>query len=136
KSLYKTLCSGDKKNDIQFPGFKTSSKYKSFYFSDKQSKNLFYAKEYSEKALFTIRGTEIKVIVLPRGENLTAANYEEFLEKANENKLVAANKDNTSDEEPLFIPLVLDNGLKITTFDFIFSKYSQSGPDRDLIELT
>ena len=27
KTLYKTLCSGDKKNDIQFPGFKRSMVY-------------------------------------------------------------------------------------------------------------
>lgn len=136
KSLYKTLCSGDMKNDAQFPGFDHSSKHKSFNFSDEQAKDLFYAKEYAEKALFTIRGTEIKVIVLPKGENLNASDYEQFMEKANEKRLIAANRENKSDEEPIFVPMVLDNDFDITAFDFVFSKYSQSGPDRDLIEIS
>lgn len=138
KALYKTLCSGDKKNDIQFPGFKFSSKHKSKYFSEEDAKNLFYAKEYSEKALFTLRGNEIKIIVLPRGKNLNASDYEEFLKKGNEDRI--ANRDeqgHNNEEEPLFVPLAKNENPSIMSFDFIFSKKGGlTSPDSDLIELS
>lgn len=136
KTLYKTLCSGDKKNDIQFPGLSSSSKHKSKFFTEEDAKNLFYAKEYSEKALFTVKGDKIKIIVLPRGENLVASDYEEFLEKANEDRLLIRNE-KENEKEPLFSPLANDDNLKITSFDFIFSKKGGvTSPDSDLIELS
>ena len=51
KTLYKTLCSGDKKNDIQFPGFKNDSKYKSKFFNEEEIKDLFYAIDYSKNSI-------------------------------------------------------------------------------------
>ncbi|MGE5316594.1 MAG: hypothetical protein ACM3ME_01265, partial [Chloroflexota bacterium] len=47
KSLYKTLCSGDKKNDIQFPTFSGTCKYKSKYFEKNTLQDLFYAIDYT-----------------------------------------------------------------------------------------
>ncbi|MFB6306503.1 MAG: hypothetical protein ABEH43_05870, partial [Flavobacteriales bacterium] len=125
KMLYKNLCTGNKKNDAQFPGFISLSKYKSKYFTPKDAKNLFYAKEYSERRLLTIRGTDIYMIVLPRGKNLNANDYSEFSEKANEKRMLARNQ-RDNDEDPLLIPLSINENNNITAFDFIFSKFNSS----------
>lgn len=137
KTLYKTLCSGDKKNDKQFPGFRNKSKFKSKFFSDEEAKDLFYAKEYSEYGLFTIKGTEIKVIILPRGNNLSADDFKTFFKTANEKAITARNQQSNLTEDPIFTPVSIEDEYKITSFDFVFSKRGGiSSPDTDLIELS
>lgn len=132
KTLYKTLCSGDKKNDIQFPGFKPQNKYKSKIFIDEEIHNLFYALSYTNKGKL-IQGTDIKLIVLPRGKNLTAKDYEDFQEKQNEIQIVS---NNSSFNSPLF-DFVENATSEITSFDLIFTKRGgTSSPDRDLLELS
>ena len=73
--LYRTISSGDEKNDIQFPFFNNSHKYKSRVFSLDDIKNLFYAINYTEKPSIKpfylgvgAANEKIKIIVLPRGE--------------------------------------------------------------------
>jgi hypothetical protein len=88
KTLYKTLCSGDKKNDIQFPNFLDSNKHKTKLFRNDTLQDLFYALNYTNQGRL-ILGTDIKLIVLPCGDNLTAADYEEFLKKQDENRMGA-----------------------------------------------
>jgi len=134
KTLYKTLCSGDKKNDIQFPSFKIENKYKSKSFGNEELQDLFYAIDYTKKGKL-ISGTEIKLIVLPKGEKLTASDYETFAEKKDETRIVAANSNNQSD---ILFDFSLDDNKNITAFDLIFCKNggSSSTPDRDLIEIS
>ncbi|EPT33603.1 hypothetical protein [Phocaeicola abscessus] len=132
KTLYKTLCSGDKKNDIQFPGFKIQDKYKSKSFIEDDMQNLFYALSYTNKGK-TIQGTDIKLIVLPRGENLTAKDYEDFQEKQNEVQIVA---NNASFNSPLF-DFAETEKAEITAFDLIFTKKGgTTSPDKDLVEIS
>lgn len=132
KTLYKTLCSGDKKNDIQFPGFKKQDKYKSKSFIEDDMQNLFYALSYTNKGKM-IQGTDIKLIVLPRGENLTAKDYEDFQEKQNEVQIVA---NNTSFNSSLF-DFAETEKPQITAFDLIFTKKGgTTSPDKDLIEIS
>ena len=136
KTLFKTLCSGDKKKDIQFPSFKGANKHKSKNFQNDSLQDLFYAIDYTGKGK-VISGTDIKLIVLPRGENLTTKDYDDFLEKRDEAKVIAGNKaiiKNTID--PLF-NFFSDDEKNITSFDLIFCKKGgMSSPDSDLIELT
>lgn len=136
KTLYKTLCSGDKKNDIQFPSFSDVNKYKSKNFKIDSLQDLFYAIDYSSKGI-TITGTDIKLIILPRGEDLTAKDYDDFLEKRDEAKILAKNKDiNQSMADPIF-DFFSDNETNITSFDMIFCKKGGlTSPDSDLIELS
>ena len=136
KTLYKTLCSGDKKNDIQFPAFIVSNKHKSKLFQNDTLQDLFYALDYTNQGKF-ISGTDIKMIVLPRGDQLVANDYEEFLEKRNEAKIIVQNrKDDQNLEEPLF-DFFSDDEKTITSFDLIFCKKGGlSSPDKDLIELS
>jgi hypothetical protein len=131
KALYKTLCSGDKKNDIQFPNFSINNKYKSKCFIDDEIEDLFYALSYTNKG-FLISGTDIKLIILPRGQNLTAKDYEDFQEKMNERSVVANNNYDNS----LFS--FSDNAqYNITSFDLIFCKKGGlSSPDKDVIEIS
>ncbi|NMA30988.1 MAG: hypothetical protein GX941_04180 [Candidatus Methanofastidiosa archaeon] len=136
KYLYKTLCSGDKKNDIQFPSFMLNNKYKAKNFTNDSLQDLFYAIDYSSKGKL-ISGTDIKLIVLPRGEYLTEKDYNDFLEKRNEVNILAKNKDNDQNTiEPLF-DFISDDEKNITSFDLIFCmKGGLSSPDTDLIELS
>ncbi|MGE5411635.1 MAG: hypothetical protein ACM3MI_11810, partial [Clostridiales bacterium] len=136
KSLYKTLCSGDKKNDIQFPTFSGTCKYKSKYFEKNTLQDLFYAIDYTEKGKI-IAGTNIKLIVLPIGDHLTAKDYDDFLEKRDEAKLISGSKTKTENEfDPLF-DFFTDNEKNIISFDLIFCKKGGlSSPDADLIEIS
>ena len=136
KSLFKTLCSGDKKNDIQFPYFAEANKHKSRHFGKSELQDLFYAIDYSAKGK-TIIGTDIKIIVLPWGKHLTESDYTDFVRTAgDENQIKHQNKDDTG-EEPLLDLFGSDEDQAITTFDVIFCKKGGvSSPDIDLIEIS
>lgn len=135
KTLYKTLCSGDAKNDIQFPFFTSKNKYKSKVFSSEELKDLFYAIDYSSKGR-AIPGTDIKLIVLPRGEGLTEKDYLDFQKDWNEHKL----SQSISYEDDVlfgFVEKEKDNN-NIISFDLIFCKkrVGVTSPDTDLIEIS
>jgi len=136
KTLYKTLCSGDKKNDIQFPGFLDSNKCKSKMFHSDSLKDLFYAIDYSSKGK-SITGTDIKLIVLPKGDHLCAKDYDNFLDKRDEARINAVNHDNYEElSDSIFDFIDNDNNL-ITSFDLVFCKKGgMSSPDTDLVELS
>lgn len=136
KTLYKTLCSGDKKNDIQFPAFRDTNKHKSKNFLNDSLQDLFYSIDYSGKGK-VISGTDIKLIVLPRGEHLTAKDYDDFLEKRDEAKILAKDRNNIQNSiDPLF-DFFSDDEKNITSFDLILCKKGGlSSPDSDLIELS
>jgi len=141
KSLYKTIASAEK--DFQFPYFQEESKYRVKLFQKIEDVlDLFYAIDYSKKALININ--DIKIIVLPRGNNLTAEQYEKFnqkiesleQEKEKENKITYENTVKTTDDL-LFTPLTKNIAENIIEFDLIFSKNGGiSSPDIDMIEFS
>lgn len=135
KTLYKTLCSGDQKNDKQFPGFDLESKFKSKYFHNEEIRDLFYAIDLSKKAvLYPI--DDVKLIVLPYGENLTSEDYDSFFKKMDEQ---VADRENTKTDFFLsFFDEENEHDSLITQFDLIFSKKGGgvNTPDVDLIELS
>jgi hypothetical protein len=137
KTLYKTLCSGDKKNDIQFPNFEINAKHKSKSFSDEAIQDLFYSVEFSKKGKL-ISGTDIKIIILPKGDNLNAEDYLRFQKKQDEESVKQDNNENLPDDnEPLFNIFEESNQINITSFDVIFSKKGgTTSPDIDLIEIS
>lgn len=135
KTLYKTLCSGDKQNDIQFPNFSNVMKYKSGAFDKNEVSDLFYGIDYASRGF----GVEdIKIIILPLGENLVAKDYDEFSrDMRNKREDIIANRNNASDD--LFF-LVNEGGnytdnKNIIKFDMIFTKKGER-VDVDLIELS
>jgi hypothetical protein len=133
KSLYKTLCSGDKKNDIQFPGFSVINKFKSKLFTQDEIQNLFYGLSYSNKGI-QFPWTNVKLIVLPYGKNLTVSDYEMFADKSNEDIIEVCNN---YDGRNIFDNILNDCPEHITVFDFIFCKKGGlTSPDTDLIELS
>lgn len=135
KTLYKTLCSGDLKNDWQFPGFTPENKHKSKAFTDEEIKDLFYAIDYSSRGR-TIQGTDFKIIILPKGKNLTAEHFEEFVQKRDEERL-KKNNQSQDDDEPLFNFFEREDEDEITSFDLVFCKKGgTSSPDVDLLEIS
>jgi len=134
KTLYKTLCSGDSKNDIQFPMFTNLNKHKVKSFTNEELQDLFYAIDYTGKGK-QITGTDIKLIVLPCGNNLTTEDYETFSQKRDENRIASTNS-NESQGDSLF-NFTLDENKNITKFDLIFCKKGGlTSPDSDLIEIS
>lgn len=144
--LHRTICTGNDKNDIQFPNFNKKNKYKSCFFSYEDARNSFYAIKYTEKPLIKIKKTDINIIALPKGNNLLALDYEKFnkyrstLEDVTkkESEIVGANKSSEELLEGLFEPLINDSIAKdVIEFDLIFSKQGkQSSPWIDIIELS
>ncbi len=144
KSLYKTIASAEK--DFQFPYFQEKSKYRIKLFQNIDDVlDLFYAVDYSKKALITIN--DIKIIVLPKGNNITALQYEEFNQKINsleqgeeKEKEDKINNENTAQtpDDMLFTPVTENIAENIVEFDIIFSKRGKgvSSPDIDMIEFS
>lgn len=141
KTLYKTLCSGDSKNDIQFPDFEMNSKHKSKSFTIDEISDLFYAIDYSKKAVISPTD-DIKLIVLPNGDNLTATDYENFLKQSDliDAELIT-NRQNIesgyTDKFFLWFDDKSEHESTVTQFDMIFSKKGgATSPDTDLVELS
>lgn len=131
KSLWPTICSGDKKNDIQFPNFDLENRYKTRVFTESEIEDLFYGVTYAEKNCKKISDSEYKLIVLPCGDNLKAKDLKLFQEKRNEPAIVSANE--YKDD---LISSILRVSSTFTSFDFIFVKNGGTKPDTYLIELS
>lgn len=130
KNLWHTICSGDKKNDIQFPNFAWENRYKTRGFTESDIEDLFYGVTYAKKGKM-ISGSEYKLIVLPFGKNLKADDLKLFIEKKNESSIILSNE--YSDD---LISSALGSSSTFTSFDFIFVKNGGTKPDTDLIEIS
>lgn len=130
KSLWPTICSGDDKNDIQFPNFASENRYKTRVFTQSEIENLFYGGEYAKKNGKKISDS-YKLIVLPCGDNLKAKDLKLFQEKRNEPAIVSSNEYNDD-----LISSILGVSSTFTSFDFIFVKNGGTKPDTYLIELS
>ncbi len=142
KYIYKTLAAPEKFGGY-IPNFSESNIYKTRTFeSNEQVLDLIYAINYSTKPV--VRERDIKVIILPKGDNLEANHIEQFFERRRfeqednaEDLLTEQNKfENETDE--FFLPIISDEVAdSIVEFDFVFSKAGggPSTPDVDLIEL-
>ena len=130
KNLWHTICSGDKKNDIQFPNFDLENRYKTRGFTESDIEDLFYGVPYAKKGKM-ISGSEYKLIVLPFGNNLKADDLKLFTEKKNESSIILSNE--YSDD---LISSALGSSSTFTSFDFIFVKNGGTKPDTDLIEIS
>lgn len=130
KNLWHTICSGDKKNDIQFPNFDLNNRYKTRSFTESELEDLFYGVAYAKKGKM-ISGSDYKLIVLPFGKNLKADDLKLFIEKKNESSIILSNE--YSDD---LISSALGSSSTFTSFDFIFTKNGGTKPDTDLIEIS
>ena len=130
KNLWHTICSGDKKNDIQFPNFDLENRYKTRGFTESDIEDLFYGVPYAKKGKM-ISGSEYKLIVLPFGNNVKADDLKLFIEKENESSIILSNE--YCDD---LISSALGSSSTFTSFDFIFVKNGGTKPDTDLIEIS
>jgi hypothetical protein len=142
KYVYKTLAAGTS----HAPGFDEKNNYKTKAFESRdQVMDLLYALTYSKKPLISERN--IKIVVLPKGDNLTATQIEGFFDRAGleeaENAAASLNAANVRVDDwdlfdSLFAPPLTNAAESITQYDFVFSKKggSASTPDVDMIELS
>lgn len=140
KSIYRTLCSGNQKNDIQYPSFDYNAAYKSFAFkSQEQFDDFLYTGEIlnptyklDETSINRkLHGTNINMFIFPvaiEGTQISASEYELFFKTKNE-KAVA------EDIDPLFSILHDENRKRFSKFDFVLSDCSGKTP-RDLVEIS
>lgn len=135
--IYKTLIA----STSSLPNFNDENAFKTKAFKDEgEVLDLIYSLDYSRKASVSER--DIKVVILPRGEELTADDIIQFFERNNDSaSLVAANvaptsqSDEVSENDPFFAPVVEDLPKRITQFDFVFSKRGDK-KDEDLLEIS
>lgn len=124
KSRWPTICSGDKKNDIQFPNFDLENRYKTRVFTESEIEDLFYGVTYATKNGKNFSDSNYKLIVLPCGDNLKAEDLKLFQEKRNEPAIVSANE--YKDD---LISLIVEDSSTFTSFDFIFARKERTKPD-------
>ncbi len=139
--LYKTLIAGDSHT----PDFSNNNAFKTKLFkSQDEIMDLIYAIDYSKTALISER--DIKIVILPKGDELTAEHIENFFERPSgleknevaEEKLSEANKPMQTDSlfDSLFTPVLVNVAGNITQFDFVFSQRGERGLDTDMVELS
>lgn len=124
KSVYRTLCSGNDKNDWQFPLFDIDKRYQSFAFSEDTFSDFLYTDTFVKTPRYNLYGTGLSIFVLPNiidDENETkqeekASEYLRFLKNKDESRIF--------DYDPIF-PFEDDDVPKtIKKFDFILADTS------------
>jgi hypothetical protein len=136
KSIYRTLASGDKKNDIQFPNFRNDTKYKSQYFDSTQIEDLLYGLNAYQAKAYQLRGTDVILTLLPKGDNLNAEDYNNFIQRRiSTEKLDEINHIASDENEPLFQSFFKKREEKVTSFDLLLVNTS-GNTDKDLIEIS
>ncbi|HET6382482.1 MAG TPA: hypothetical protein VFJ58_03745 [Armatimonadota bacterium] len=152
--LYKALLPGTSRS----PGFEEGSSHKTRVFHDRgQALDLLYGINYASRA--SVRKNDVKIVVLPRGRDLTATVIERFFERiagaqpdeaaeiAEEQiaeEIAAAGpypgsapSQSAEDEDELFSILAPTDPevREIAQFDFVFSKAGGTKADIDMVEL-
>ncbi len=129
KSICRTLCSGNDKNDIQFPNFSFDNSYKSFGFTSEQFDDFMYANSVLNTPRIWLKGTDINIFVLPAkydGGTIDADKYESFFfDKKSESSLFDFDFLNFEDEGE-------ESSVR---FDFVFSN-TGGNTTIDLIEIS
>lgn len=131
KSIYRTLCSGNDKNDIQFPSFDLGKSFRSFSFKNHdQFEDFLYTGSILNKSFRRLRYTNIDMFVYPvaiDGKQISAKDYDTFFfDKKDETRLVA---------EPIFSIFQNEGTERFTRFDFVFSD-SSGNTTNDLLEIS
>lgn len=129
KSICRTLCSGNDKNDIQYPNFCFENSYKSFGFTSEQFEDFLYANSVLNTPRIWLKGTDINIFVFPAKVNegtIDADKYEAFFfEKKAENSLFDFDFLNFEDD---------GDGASVK-FDFVFAN-TGGKTTVDLIEIS
>lgn len=129
KNIYRTLCSGNDKNDIQFPFFDIKGRHKSFSFKgESEFEDFLYTDFFAKRPIRKLYGTDIEFYVFPtfiNDEEISASDYIDFFTKKDETRIAP---------DPIFPSLLENENPKIKRFDFVFSDGS-GNTTNDLIEI-
>jgi hypothetical protein len=135
--LFKTLAAGDSRT----PGFTPGGQHRTHLFkTEEEALDLVYGVNYASRS--TIRKNDIKVVILPRGTDMTAETVERFFERTPRPDIASVGADAEGEfrreMEPSFsfLSCEQEEERQIVKFDFIFSKAGGTQPDVDMIELT
>lgn len=139
KYIYKTMLPGH-----QLPEFDPDNQHRIRLFSEEELMDLFYAIDMAKTSKF--RSADVKVVVLPRGENMSADDVTRFMEGADSLEEASEQErefrgDTIHEEEASSVDQVLDAALgdaptPIREFDLVFSEADSRGQDADLVELS
>jgi hypothetical protein len=129
--IYRTLCSGNLKNDWQFPNFEVANAYKSFVFTKDEFDDFLYTSSFLDRSFRRLHKTKIDLFIFPvalDGEKISHKLYDTFFEKKNEDLL-------QSEDDPLLFIIQNDKPKNFAKFDFILSE-SSGQTTNDLIEIS
>jgi hypothetical protein len=141
KYLYKAMSSPE--SSLQIPNFDSENQHRIRLFSENELMNLFYAINMAKQAKF--RSSDVKVVVLPRGEDMSADDVTRFMQSAKsleeaeeQEEEFRADATNESGQhiDDLLDSILADATKDIVEFDLIFSEADSRGQDADLVELS
>jgi hypothetical protein len=142
KYIYKTMASPE--SSLQIPDFRAQNQNRIRLFSEDELMDLFYAVDMAKTSKF--RSEDVKVVVLPRGEDMSAEDVTRFMQGAASIEEAAEQErefrgDTTTHDEEATVDQVLDAALSdapgpIREFDLVFSEADSRGQDADLVELS
>lgn len=147
KALYKTLSPADKVASARVPHFLPENSYKNKFFDSLNDvMDLLYVVKFSSKPV--LKEGEVKVIVLPRGEGLSAEQIERFFtrqalesrkpeEKAQRIRDdVSASQEDAETQEHIFAAVLNGASKNMAQFDFVFSlDTGGTRQDIDMVEV-
>lgn len=140
KQMYKAIASPNA--SLQFPNFTAENQNRVRLFSEDELLNLFYAIEMAGQAKHTTHN--VKIVVLPRGERMTAEDITRFmrsaqsLEEGSEQEKEFKGDIQSGGQQPiddLLDSILGDATDRIVEFDLVFSELDPKG-DHDLVELS
>jgi hypothetical protein len=140
KYIYKTIYPGR-----QVPDFDPNNQHRIKLFDEEELMSLFYAIDTAKKAKF--RTSQVKLVVLPKGENMTASDITQFMEGVGSLQEAAEQEQELKGEvkargkqletsDSLFTAILEDTTDNIVQFDLVFSEADSRGQDADLVELS
>lgn len=138
KQMYKAIASPNA--SLQFPEFTADNQNRVRLFSEEELMDLFYAIEMAGEAKHITQS--VKIVVLPRGEDMTAEDITSFMRGGQSLEEVTEQekefKGAMGEEEPVdeVLDSILDDATdSLVEFDLVFSELDPKG-DHDLVELS
>ena len=140
KQMYKAIASPNA--SLQFPQFTAENQNRVRLFSEEELMDLFYAVEMAGEAKHLTQN--VKIVVLPRGEHMTAEDITRFMGAAQSLEEISEQEKEFRGDvrsgghqsvDEVLDSVIADATENIVEFDLVFSELDPKG-DRDLVELS
>jgi hypothetical protein len=138
KYLYRTINAvGKDDGDPQLPDFDKKNRYQTRFFQQEELDALFYAIDVTEQAKIFIPETSIRIVALPSGEKLDAADITGFMSRSESLRKEQEREGRIAQRtqsDKLFAPITETKIADSIQFDLVFYKEGEN-VNEDLLEI-